>query len=58
MGVHCNATDKLSMYEVQLKNPHITGWQLKHQNKFFQHDNAPCHKAKMVTKWLEDHNIT
>jgi hypothetical protein len=23
----------------------------------FQHDGAPCHKAKLITKWLEEQNI-
>ncbi len=23
----------------------------------FQQDNAPCHKAKMVQEWLEEHNL-
>ena len=23
----------------------------------FQHDGAPCHKAKVITKWLGEQNI-
>ena len=25
--------------------------------QMFQHDNAPCHKAKSVTEWFEQNNI-
>ena len=25
---------------------------------FFQDDNAPCHRAKLVKKWLEDNGVT
>jgi transposase len=28
-----------------------------HQVRYFQHDGAPCHMAKSVTKWLADHQI-
>lgn len=24
----------------------------------YQHDNAPCHKAALVTRWFEDNNVT
>jgi transposase len=26
-------------------------------DRLFQQDNAPCHKAKRVSKWFEDENI-
>jgi len=28
-----------------------------HQCQIFMHDSAPCHKARKVTKWLQDSNI-
>lgn len=28
-----------------------------HETTTFMHDGAPCHKAKIVTKWLNDNNI-
>ncbi|CAJ0953436.1 unnamed protein product [Ranitomeya imitator] len=27
------------------------------QQRLFQHDGAPCHKAKVITKWLMEQNI-
>jgi hypothetical protein len=31
---------------------------LDREKMLFQHDNDPKHKARITTKWLEDHNIT
>ncbi|XP_069830383.1 uncharacterized protein [Dendropsophus ebraccatus] len=31
--------------------------QFADQQCLFQHDGAPCHKAKMITKWLREQNI-
>ena len=28
-----------------------------HETTTFMHDGAPCHKAKIVTKWLNDNRI-
>jgi transposase len=28
------------------------------ENFIFQHNNAPCHKAKVLSTWLEENNIT
>ncbi|GFT58651.1 transposable element Tcb1 transposase [Trichonephila clavipes] len=30
---------------------------LGNQSWIFQDDNAPCHRAKVVQKWLEDHTV-
>ncbi|GFW39937.1 transposable element Tcb1 transposase [Trichonephila clavipes] len=30
---------------------------LGNQSWIFQDDNAPCHRAKVVLKWLEDHTV-
>ncbi|GFT90117.1 uncharacterized protein TNCV_3720961 [Trichonephila clavipes] len=30
---------------------------LGNQCRIFQDDNAPCHRAKVVKKWLEDHTV-
>ncbi|GFU39926.1 transposable element Tcb2 transposase [Trichonephila clavipes] len=30
---------------------------LGNQSCIFQDDNAPCHRAKVVQKWLEDHTV-
>ncbi|GFV85186.1 transposable element Tcb1 transposase [Trichonephila clavipes] len=30
---------------------------LGNQSWIFQDDNAPCHRAKVVQKWLEDHTM-
>ncbi|GFY31398.1 transposable element Tcb1 transposase [Trichonephila clavipes] len=30
---------------------------LGNQSRIFQDDNAPCHRAKVVQKWLEDHTV-
>ncbi|GFV37067.1 hypothetical protein TNCV_2382141 [Trichonephila clavipes] len=27
------------------------------QSWIFQDDNAPCHRAKVVQKWLKDHTV-
>ena len=29
-----------------------------HDCKVFQHDGAPCHRAKAVTKWLQENEVT
>ncbi|GFV13410.1 transposable element Tcb1 transposase [Trichonephila clavipes] len=29
----------------------------RNQSWIFQDDNAPCHRAKVVQKWLEDHTV-
>ncbi|GFW59363.1 hypothetical protein TNCV_2911081 [Trichonephila clavipes] len=30
---------------------------LGNQSWIFQDDNTPCHRAKVVQKWLEDHTV-
>ncbi|GFV81940.1 DDE_3 domain-containing protein [Trichonephila clavipes] len=30
---------------------------LGNQSWIFQDDNVPCHRAKVVQKWLKDHNV-
>ncbi|GFW97100.1 transposable element Tcb1 transposase [Trichonephila clavipes] len=30
---------------------------LENQSWIFQDDNAPCHRANVVQKWLEDHTV-
>ncbi|GFX34759.1 DDE_3 domain-containing protein [Trichonephila clavipes] len=30
---------------------------LGNQSWIFQYDNAPCHRANVVQKWLEDHTV-
>ncbi|GFU71653.1 transposable element Tcb1 transposase [Trichonephila clavipes] len=29
----------------------------ENQSWIFQDDNAPCHRAKVVQKWLKDHTV-
>jgi len=34
-----------------------TQQQFGEEQCIFQHDGAPCHKAKVITKWLGDQNV-
>uniref|UniRef100_A0A9J8BUN8 Uncharacterized protein n=1 Tax=Cyprinus carpio carpio TaxID=630221 RepID=A0A9J8BUN8_CYPCA len=34
-----------------------TKQQFGEEQCIFQHDGAPCHKAKVITKWLGDQNV-
>uniref|UniRef100_A0A9J8ADP4 Tc1-like transposase DDE domain-containing protein n=1 Tax=Cyprinus carpio carpio TaxID=630221 RepID=A0A9J8ADP4_CYPCA len=35
----------------------VTKQQFGEEQCIFQHDGAPCHKAKVITKWLGDQNV-
>ena len=35
----------------------IEGYGLETDEVYFQHDNAPCHTAVSVKRWLDDHDI-
>lgn len=52
---HSNTTIEVACYNEILKE-HLKSFNL-HQCKTFEHDNASCHRAKKVTKWLKDYNI-
>ena len=44
------------VYQNILKEKLITFHEIQ-QVQYFQHDGAPCHTAKTVTKWLSNNNI-
>ena len=49
-------TTKESIYINILKEHLFTFWRI-HQCHHFMHDGAPAHKSKIVTKFLNSHNI-
>ena len=50
-----NKTMKGSNY-IKVLEEHLNFWAI-HGCDYFMHDGAPAHKAKIVTKFLNDHNI-
>lgn len=49
-----------AQYLKVLKNrllPQMKEWFCEGENHVFMHDNAPCHKAKVVTKFLAEENV-
>ncbi|GFU30511.1 transposable element Tcb1 transposase [Trichonephila clavipes] len=51
----CNPWITLKYYKINLYQLRETFWGISHG--VFQDDNAPCHRAKVVQKWLEDHTV-
>ena len=56
---HCHLTDIFFAFHAgakELKEHLLTFWKI-HQCDHFTHDGAPAHKSKIVTKFLNSHNI-
>ena len=52
---HClNATTYLSIVADHVY-PFMTTMHPS-SNGYFQHDNAPCHKAKVISNWFREHD--
>ena len=34
-----------------------SAWSMRGLNFRFMHDNAPCHKAKLISNWMREENI-
>ena len=50
--------NKEGYWEVLSNGMLPSAWSIRGLDFVFQHYNAPCHRATLVTQWLEENNIT
>ncbi|GFX24955.1 uncharacterized protein TNCV_1278911 [Trichonephila clavipes] len=51
------ATNHINAYTAQTRSPRLTLIDITFCGIKGRDDNAPCHRAKVVQKWLEDHTV-
>ena len=58
MLVRVRGTMNQFQYLDVLENAMIpSAWSMRGLNFRFMHDNAPCHKAKLISNWMREENI-